>query len=156
MPRCRIVNTGKDAPLEAGAGAGIDTYGGKTAIDPLLASELGGLGLEGIVGNEDSDGEKATPLGVGNSGSISGDSVGPVEMVETCMFCREAEENEQLHAIKDMNIAENSKQKEAIKGGENQLLYDMKSNECVSIEKTELLLEKLRRFMIEAQILKRV
>lgn len=41
-----------------------------------MTSGLGGLGLEGIVGIEDSDGEKAEPPGVGNKGSISGDMVG--------------------------------------------------------------------------------
>lgn len=62
-----------------------------------MISGLGGLGLEGIVGSEDSDGEKASFPGVGNSGSISGESVGDkrgepgkvvgaAEMVETCMF----------------------------------------------------------------------
>ncbi|KAF1878334.1 hypothetical protein Lal_00047001 [Lupinus albus] len=120
-------NQTKDAPLETGAGAGVDTDGGKADTDPGLpkTSMLGGLGLEGMVGNEDSDGEKAAPPGVGKRGSISGDSArgasdniaGAAEMVETCMFCIEAKANEQLHAIKAMNIDENSKQKEAIKEG---------------------------------------
>jgi len=59
-----------------------------------VISGFGGLGLEGIVGNEESDGEKATPPGEGNSGSISGDIagekrgasgnvVGAAEIVET-------------------------------------------------------------------------
>lgn len=94
-----------------------------------MTSGLGGLGLEGIVGIEDSDGEKAARPGVGNKGSISGEMVGEkyrgapgnvvgaAEMVETCMLCREAEANdEQLHAIKAMNIAKNG-QKEAINDG---------------------------------------
>ncbi|OIV91299.1 hypothetical protein TanjilG_01830 [Lupinus angustifolius] len=133
MPRCKIVYSGSDAPLENGAGAGVDTDGGKADTDPGLpkTSMLGGLGLEGIVGNEDSDGEKTSPPGVGKRGSISGESVGEArgafdntvgaaEMVETCMFCIEAKANEQLNAIKAMNIDESSKQKEAIKNGENQ------------------------------------
>jgi len=78
-----------------------------------VASGLGGLGLEGIVGSEEYDGEWETPpaTGVGKSGSVSGDWVGETtgslsgaaaEMVETCILCWELEEeakaNEQLHA----------------------------------------------------------
>ena len=45
--------------MEDGAIAGIDSEGGKAKTDPglLVTSGLGGLGLEGIVGIEDSDGE---------------------------------------------------------------------------------------------------
>lgn len=59
MARCKIVHCGRDAPWEDGAKAGIATDGGKADTDPGLpkTSGLGGLGLEGIVGNEDSDGE---------------------------------------------------------------------------------------------------
>lgn len=89
-----------------------------------MTSGFGGLGLEGIVGNEESDGEKAAPPGDGKSGSISGDIagekrgdsgnvVGAAEIAETCMFFEEAKDNEQLHAIMAMNIAKND-QKEAI------------------------------------------
>ncbi|CAI8603821.1 unnamed protein product [Vicia faba] len=88
-------------------------------------SGFGGLGVEGMVGNEESDGEKAAPPGEGNSGSISGESVGEkrgvsgniivgaAEIAETYIIFAEA--NEQLHVIVKamMNIAEND-QKEAI------------------------------------------
>ncbi|MED6220311.1 hypothetical protein PIB30_043669 [Stylosanthes scabra] len=90
--------------MEVGAKAGIDSEGGKAMTDPpglAMESGFGGLGLEGIVGNEDSEGVKAALPGVGNKGSISGESVGDTigeeedstlgntvgaaEIVETCM-----------------------------------------------------------------------
>jgi len=86
---------------------------------------LGGLGLEGIVGSEEYDGEWETPPapGVGKSG-LSGDWVGETrgalagaaDMEVTCIvLCWEIEAmaNEQLHANKAINIAKND-QKEAI------------------------------------------
>ena len=56
--RCRIEYSGWDVAWEVGAKAGIDSDGGKANTDPGLpmTSGFGGLGLEGIVGNEDSDG----------------------------------------------------------------------------------------------------
>lgn len=120
--RCEIENIGRDAPWEEGDKAGdidSDSDGGEAEPGPWWdeISGFGGLGLEGIVGNEESDGEKAVRPGEGNSGSISGDSVGEKrgasEIAETCMFFAEA--NEQLHdtIIEAMNIAEND-EKEAI------------------------------------------
>lgn len=41
-----------------------------------MASGFGGLGLAGIVGMEESEGEKAALPGEGKSGSISGERVG--------------------------------------------------------------------------------
>lgn len=134
--RCKIENIGRDAPWEEGAKAGdidSDSDGGKVEPGPwwVEISGFGGLGLEGIVGNEESDGEKAARPGEGNNGSISGDSVGEkigasgnivgeAEIAETGMFFAEA--NEQLHdIIKAMNIAEND-QKLAM--AKNQLLND--------------------------------
>ncbi|KAK1428223.1 hypothetical protein QVD17_17052 [Tagetes erecta] len=42
----------------------------------VMSSGLGGLGLEGIVGRDDSLGESSLPLGVGNKGVMSGDKAG--------------------------------------------------------------------------------
>ncbi|PWA74758.1 hypothetical protein CTI12_AA243050 [Artemisia annua] len=44
-----------------------------------MSSGLGGLGLEGIVGSEDSLGESPLPLGEGNKGVMSGDKAGEGE-----------------------------------------------------------------------------
>lgn len=41
-----------------------------------IASGFGGLGLEGMVGIEDSLGESSEPPGEGKSGAISGDRAG--------------------------------------------------------------------------------
>ncbi|KAK9281848.1 hypothetical protein L1049_004754 [Liquidambar formosana] len=41
-----------------------------------ISSGFGGLGLEGMVGTEDSVGESGLPPGVGNSGVMSGDKAG--------------------------------------------------------------------------------
>ncbi|KAL4384285.1 hypothetical protein GQ457_15G022220 [Hibiscus cannabinus] len=41
-----------------------------------MLSGFGGLGLDGIVGTDESVGEGATPLGVGNKGSTSGGKLG--------------------------------------------------------------------------------
>jgi len=38
------------------------------------SSGLGGLGVEGMVGTDDTVGEGSTPPGEGNSGAMSGDS----------------------------------------------------------------------------------
>lgn len=114
-----------------------------------MTSGLGGLGLEGIVGIEESEGEKAAFPGVGNKGSISGDIagencrgapgrvVGAAEMVETCMFCREAKANEELHAIKAISITKND-QKEAINDDDDDDDEANTLNECVSRERTVL------------------
>ncbi|XP_022041008.1 uncharacterized protein LOC110943573 [Helianthus annuus] len=44
-----------------------------------MSSGLGGLGLEGMVGSEDSVGESSPPLGEGNKGVMSGDKAGEGE-----------------------------------------------------------------------------
>lgn len=46
------------------------------------ASGLGGLGLEGMVGTEESLGARSGPPGVGNRGVISGDNAGGKEEEE--------------------------------------------------------------------------
>ncbi|KAJ0052821.1 hypothetical protein Pint_01064 [Pistacia integerrima] len=57
---------------------GKDPNGDKANSGPgaIITSGFGGLGLEGIVGRDDSVGEGAIPLGVGNKGVMSGDKVG--------------------------------------------------------------------------------
>ncbi|XP_020991627.1 uncharacterized protein LOC110278063 [Arachis duranensis] len=124
--------------MEEGARAGIDSEGGKAITDPpglVMESGFGGLGLEGIVGNEDSEGVKAALPGVGNKGSISGESVGDTigeeeeeeegestlgntvgaaEIVETCMVLCEAN-NVKLHdAINKAMKKIKNEQREAI------------------------------------------
>ncbi|KAI3829606.1 hypothetical protein L1987_03732 [Smallanthus sonchifolius] len=44
-----------------------------------MSSGLGGLGLEGMVGRDDSLGESSPPLGEGNRGVMSGDKAGEGE-----------------------------------------------------------------------------
>ena len=44
-----------------------------------MASGFGGLGLEGMVGSEDSAGESGTPAGEGNRGEMSGEREGEGE-----------------------------------------------------------------------------
>ncbi|MBA0785816.1 hypothetical protein Gotri_026577 [Gossypium trilobum] len=58
------------------AGKDPDGEGAKPGPGANILSGLGGLGLEGIVGNDDSVGEGAIPLGVGSKGSISGGKLG--------------------------------------------------------------------------------
>lgn len=48
----------------------------RTGPGAPIASGFGGLGLEGIVGNEDSLGESSAPPGEGNRGLMSGDKAG--------------------------------------------------------------------------------
>lgn len=52
--------------------------GGNATPGPgaMTPSGFGGLGLEGMVGREDSDGESGSFLGVGKRGVMSGDKVG--------------------------------------------------------------------------------
>ncbi|KAK1426712.1 hypothetical protein QVD17_15391 [Tagetes erecta] len=45
----------------------------------VMSSGLGGLGLEGMMGSDDSVGASSPPLGVGNKGVISGDKAGEGE-----------------------------------------------------------------------------
>ncbi|MED6132149.1 hypothetical protein PIB30_016571 [Stylosanthes scabra] len=116
--------------MEVGAKAGIDSSGGKAITDPpglAMESGFGGLGLEGIVGNEDSEGVKAALPGVGNKGSISGESVGDTigedstlgntvgaaEIVETCIEEAKAN-NVKLHDAINKDKRKNE-EKEAIK-----------------------------------------
>lgn len=113
---------------EAWEEAGMDANGGKAKTEPGVVKTwgFGGLGLEGIIGKEESVGEEeATPLGVGNRGSISGDWVGEADkledgaaemvLVETRLLFGddEANNNEEVSAIKAKNISQNE-EKEAI------------------------------------------
>lgn len=58
--------------------SGRSSSGGSATPGPgaAITSGFGGLGLEGIVGIEDSLGESSEPLGEGKSGAISGDKAG--------------------------------------------------------------------------------
>lgn len=87
---------------------GKDPYGVEADSGPgaIITSGFGGLRLEGIVGRDDSVGEGAMPLGVGNKGVMSGDkagaeatglgalgkNAGAADIVETCCACIWVEE----------------------------------------------------------------
>ncbi|GMN38132.1 hypothetical protein TIFTF001_007369 [Ficus carica] len=105
--------------------------GGKAIPGPgaTTASGLGGLGMEGMVGREDSAGERGSFLGEGNRGVMSGEragdseesggpgkTAGAAEMVENWMpgFGVESAANEEW-VMKAMKIAEsNGLKREAI------------------------------------------
>ncbi|CAL5427939.1 unnamed protein product [Camellia sinensis] len=65
-----------------GPGSGKDTDGNLSMVGSGASvwSGLGGLGLEGMVGIEDSEGEGAAAAGEGKSGVMSGDKVGENEV----------------------------------------------------------------------------
>ena len=65
-------------PDEVAEEAGKDPDGGKVIPGPgaTKASGFGGLGLEGMVGSEDSAGESGCFPGVGKRGVMSGDRAG--------------------------------------------------------------------------------
>lgn len=57
----------------------MDSDGGKVMPGPeaaTMSSGFGGLGLEGMMGSEDSVGASPSPAGEGNRGLISGERVG--------------------------------------------------------------------------------
>ncbi|KAK3004152.1 hypothetical protein RJ639_019048 [Escallonia herrerae] len=60
---------------------GRDPDGAMTILGPgaNMSSGFGGLGLEGMMGSEDSDGESPEPLGEGKRGVMSGERVGTGE-----------------------------------------------------------------------------
>lgn len=55
------------------------TRGVDTGLPAASSSGFGGLGLEGIMGSEDSVGVAASPLGEGSRGEMSGDNAGDGE-----------------------------------------------------------------------------
>lgn len=72
-----LKNTATFRPCEEDSGR---TSDGENAVPgpgaSSIASGFGGLGLEGIKGTDDSEGESSEPLGEGKRGLISGDNVG--------------------------------------------------------------------------------
>lgn len=76
MPRISITELEKPAVLRLNAedSGKPDGAKGKTGPGANISSGFGGLGLDGMTGNVDSDGEGA--VSEGNTGSMSGESAG--------------------------------------------------------------------------------
>lgn len=77
-PRNKITFRGRDEVTGDEWETGRDPDGAKANPGPgaTVSSGFGGLGLDGMVGRDDSAGESGTPPGEGNKGEISGDKVG--------------------------------------------------------------------------------
>lgn len=60
----------------------MDSVGGKESCrsgDCTASSGFGGLGFEGMMGSDESDGASGSPPGDGNRGTISGDRAGDTD-----------------------------------------------------------------------------
>ena len=109
------------------AGKEPDGESAKSGPGAKILSGLGGLGVEGIVGNDESVGEGAIPLGVGNKGSISGGKLGEeargalgknagaADIVEYFTCTLDEDKAEEKKAMKTMNNIPQGEQREAIK-----------------------------------------
>lgn len=74
-PAARVTNAKSSLTAEE-SGLGMVSSGARPGPGAAMASGLGGLGLEGISGTEESLGERSEPPGEGNRGVMSGDNAG--------------------------------------------------------------------------------
>nr|DAD37925.1 TPA_asm: hypothetical protein HUJ06_008566 [Nelumbo nucifera] len=112
--------------LEDEAGKEWDGESPESGPNETISSGFGGLGLEGMVGRDDTVGEVFAPPGVGNNGSMSGDNAGEgaesggfgkkagaADMAEDSNFSSEARVSES--GSMEATMSAKSSEKEAIK-----------------------------------------